>query len=378
MSKVVYLAHYDLPGGQRCTSPAGTTVIRYIINSLENIKKQAILISPAQSTKKLPREEIQNGEFTKIVLLPTAEKPNKYNLVARYLKRRHQRKALENELLSQLEDGDTLMVYHSLYLIKTVRKIIKKRKITLLLQVCEIYGDVINSERTKNRELEFFKIADRYIFQSEMLEKLINTDGKPCAVLYGTYEVSENASTKNAEKDIAPKIRCVYAGTLDPRKGGAATAATVAEHLPENYHIHILGFGLEKEVREMRDKVAEISAKSRCSVSYDGCLSGREYIDFISSCHIGLSTQDPSASFNATSFPSKILAYMANGLRVVTVRIPAVEGSAIGHCMYYYDQQTPENIASAIMNVDIHDNYDGKNTIRRLNEFFLTSLRELI
>ena len=377
MSKVVYLAHYDLPGGQRSTSPAGTTVIRYVINSLENIKKQTVLISPARSIKELPREEIQNGEHTKIVLLPTLKRPNKYNIPCRYINNLRQRKNLEAELLNHLEDGDILMVYHSLSLIKTVRKIIKKRKITLVLQVCEIYGDVINNALIKNKELEFFKIADRYIFQSEMLEALINTESKPCTVLYGTYEVLGNTATKDSYSDTTQKIKCVYAGTFDPRKGAIAVA-TAALHLPENYHIHILGFGTEKEVQDVKNKVSQISLQSKCSISYDGCLSGREYIDFISSCDVGLSTQDPSAPFNATSFPSKILSYMANGLRVVTIRIPAIEISAIGDSMYYYDQQTPENIANAIMNIDIHDNYNGKEYIRRLNDKFLMQLRGLL
>lgn len=378
MSKVVYLAHYDLPGGQRLTSPAGTTVMHYVMDSLEHIKKETILISPAAAMKKLPREETQNGAHTKIVLLPTSKKPNNHNILLRYFSILHDRKRLANELLAQLEDGDTLIVYHSLALMKTVRQIIKQRKITLILQVCEIYGDVLNNDRVKNKELSFFKLADKYIFQSEMLEDLINTANKPYSILYGTYMVTGNEAVAASITDVPHKIRCVYAGTLSAKKGGAVAAAAAALHLTEKYHIHILGFGTDSSIQEIKDIVTEISQKSKCTISYDGCLSGQEYIDFISSCDVGLSTQNPSAAFNSTSFPSKILAYMANGLRVVTVRIPAVESSAVGECVYYYDHQDSESIANAIMNIDMYDGYDGKSTIKKLNDIFLESLQKLL
>ncbi len=378
MRKITYLAHYDVPYGERLTSPAGTTVMNYVLNSLENIKRHAILVSPSCSKKELSREELVNGPYTKIVLLPTPSPAGKYNIASRFLNRLRQRRNLENELSKQLNDGDILMVYHSLSLMNVVRKIRKKKKITLLLQVCEVYGDVTDNARVRKKELDFFKTADRYIFQSELLEHLINKENKPYAVLHGTYTVSETNVTQDNSSACSQKTHCVYAGTLDPRKGGAETALNTALYLPENYHVHILGFGSEKEIQYIKDRVSKVSSNCKCSVSYDGCLSGDEYKDFISSCQIGLSTQDPDASFNATSFPSKILAYIANGLRVVTVRIPAIEKSAVAGNVFFYEENTPESVAAAIKSIDLTKEYDGKDTIRTLDEKFLASLQMLL
>lgn len=378
VSKIIYLAHYDMPHGERLTSPAGTTVMNYVLNSLENIKRHAILVSPSCSKKELSREELVNGPYTKIVLLPTPSPAGKYNIASRFLNRLRQRRNLENELSKQLNDGDILMVYHSLSLMNVVRKIRKKKKITLLLQVCEVYGDVADNARVRKKELDFFKTADRYIFQSELLEHLINKENKPYAVLYGTYTVSETDVTQDNSSACSQKTHCVYAGTLDPRKGGAETALNTALYLPENYHVHILGFGSEKEIQYIKDRVSKVSSNCKCSVSYDGCLSGDEYKDFISSCQIGLSTQDPDASFNATSFPSKILAYIANGLRVVTVRIPAIEKSAVAENVFFYEENTPESVAAAIKSIDLTKAYDGKDTIRTLDKKFLANLQMLL
>ena len=69
-------------------------------------------------------------------------------------------------------------------------------------------------------------------------------------------------------------------------------AAAAAEFLPENYHMHILGFGSDEEVASMRDMVDKLSGNCACSITYDGLLAGEDYIRFLQSCDIGLSTQN--------------------------------------------------------------------------------------
>ena len=78
-------------------------------------------------------------------------------------------------------------------------------------------------------------------------------------------------------------IHCVYAGTFDPIKGGALTSAMIAEYLPSNYHIHILGFGTEKQVSDIIDQIEIINSKSMATLTYDGMLTGESFNRFISS-----------------------------------------------------------------------------------------------
>ena len=124
----------------------------------------------------------------------------------------------------------------------------------------------------------------------------------------------------------------------------------------------------------MKKHILEIDEKSKAHVIYDGLLSGEEYIRFIQSCDIGLSTQNPDAAFNATSFPSKILSYLSNGLRVVSIRIPAIEGSDVGDKLFYYDEQTPKQIADAILSVDMAQAYDSRSDIVDLSNKFQNEL----
>ena len=76
------------------------------------------------------------------------------------------------------------------------------------------------------------------------------------------------------------------------------------------------------------------------------------------------------AKFNDTSFPSKILSYLANGLQVVTVKIPVVEISGVGDLCTYYEKQNPEDIAEAIVLASKKRNVDCRKRIDELAKKF--------
>ena len=96
------------------------------------------------------------------------------------------------------------------------------------------------------------------------------------------------------------------------------------------------------------------------------------------SCQIGLCTQIPDARYTETSFPSKVLVYLANGLRVLSVRIPAVENSEVGGILYYYDTQSPQEIANAIMNIPMKEDYDSRRLLNQLDKDCERNLKRLL
>lgn len=285
-------------------------------------------------------------------------------------------------LLIYTKRDEKIIVYHSLgymFFISLARKI---KKFYLILEIEEIYSDVTGDTWMRNRELQFFQSADAYLFPTQLLDSLVNIKRKPSIIIHGTYQIEEDRKFDNIS-EISKMfdehmIHCVYAGTLDSRKGGAIAAASSAQYLPENYHVHILGFGSEKDIRIIKDQIADISEKSKARVSYDGVVSGEDYIRYLQNCDIGLSTQNPDGKYNDTSFPSKVLSYLANGLRVVSICIPVVEQSAVGDILYYYDKQTPEKIAEAILSVDLYAPYDSKERIKKLDIKFTNEIYKIL
>lgn len=368
------LAYYDVDKDKSNVVLSAVNKLNYIIDSIVSCGQSVDVISPSLSVgnKKL------DGRYEKIkdgVTLKTFDSLPSGNAFKRFIRRKHVYAQLKKYLKENLSAEDTIIIYHSLGYYKLYKWLKEKLKVKIILEVEEIYSDVGKTRFvTRDKEVQSFSYADAYIFPTLLLDDVVNVNKKPLVIIHGTYCVEKECGQPFGDG----KTHVVYAGTFDPRKGGVQAAAAAAEFLTGKYHVHILGFGSEEDKQNLLKTIEDVSKKTECTVTYDGLKSGEEYIRFIQSCDIGLSTQNPDAAFNATSFPSKILSYMANGLRVVSIRIPAIESSAIGDYMYYYDRQTPEAIAKAIMQVDLNDGYNGREIISKLDKKFTKEIAELI
>lgn len=370
MNKFIYISYYST--NKENAFVAAQNKIDYIVASLNKNGFQVELVSASitNSAKLVPGkfETIKDG-----VTLKTFDSLPGGNAFKRFIRRKHVYAQLKRYLKENLSVGETIIIYHSLGYYKLYKWLKEKLKVKIILEVEEIYSDVGKTRFvTRDKEVQSFSYVDAYIFPTRLLDDVVNVDKKPSVIVHGTYYVEKECGQPFNDG----RVHVVYAGTFDPRKGGVQAAAAAALFLPKGYYVHILGFGSEIDKQNLLKTIDEVSEKTECTITYDGLKSGEEYVRFIQSCDIGLSTQNPDAAFNATSFPSKILSYMANGLRVVSIRIPAIEQSAIGRYMYYYDEQTPEEIAKAIKAVDLNDGYDSRNIIKALDEKFTREMKE--
>lgn len=375
--KIIYISYYGDSKTGRKASPAANAKLSYIFKKIKEINDDFHVLSFSlvdDRTKifsKNPKYEtciegIKINFFTNY-----CSKYRAFRVLGRFITKCEQKRFLKKILKNN--PNCKVILYHSMELY-WVYKYLKKVRKKFCLEVEEVYSDVLNNNKKRKKELKHIQLADYFIFPTILLNDAVNINKKPYILIHGSYELYDY-NRKKKDNNI---INCIYGGTFDPRKGGALAAIKSAMYLPNNYHIHILGFGSNEQINEVINCIDEINKTSDALVTYDGLLVGKEYTSFIQKCDIGLSTQNPDAKFNATSFPSKILPYMSNGLRVVSVRIPAVESSNIGKYMYYYDSQTPKNIANAIKQVDINDGYDGRKIIAELDKKFLKELRELL
>lgn len=384
MKTIKYIAYYDTPDNaeqKRGCVLSATNKIDYICKALNRIGCRTEIISASSTTD---TKHCYRGCLKEINPMQTLKLFFTFpwgNRIQKFLSFATMKLFLFLELL-RVKKNEKILVYHSLDYMSLVHWAHCIKRFHLILEVEEIYADVIGNTKLRNREIQFLQSADSYIFSTELLNRMLNVRNKPYVIIHGTYQVepkrNDQSDLPRMNRENERMIHCVYAGTFDPRKGGATAAAAAAAYLPANYHIHILGFGTAEDTKRMQETVAQLSKRCACTVTFDGLLSGEEYIRFIQSCDIGLSTQNPDADFNATSFPSKVLSYLANGLRVVSIRIPAIEQSAIGSMLYYYDTQTPESIAQAILSVDVNREYDSRKCITDLATQFENALKQLL
>lgn len=355
-------------------SPAANQKGQYLIEKLDGTCEAYEVISLSETVKTtlcvLPIKTVNCLEYGTYTVWTGFGKPNKIIRRLHYYFRRGQLK----RFLSTLGEKDTVIAYHSLQTADIFFAYKRKNNFKFILELEEIYQDVVNCGQKKAAwERKVITAADGYILATEALSKEIPAE-RPYIVINGTYH-------SEPERDVGfadGKIHCVYAGTFDPTKGGAAAAAAAAEFLPEKYHVHILGFGTEEQKKQLQGLIATVQKKTKCTLTYDGLKSGEEYIRFLQSCQIGLCTQIPDARYTETSFPSKVLVYLANGLRVLSVRIPAVENSEVGGILYYYDTQSPQEIANAIMNIPMKEDYDSRRLLNQLDKDCERNLKRLL
>ncbi|MCW2278081.1 glycosyltransferase [Heliophilum fasciatum] len=382
MDELLYIGCYDCNENKienRKVALSAVNKMNYIAKSLRDIGYRVKIVSSAitMNKKRYEARSVNLEHNIELQLLPTLPCGS---VCARVLQRLTMRIQIARFLYKNTNENSKVIVYHSCGYMRIIELLKKIKKFKLILEVEEIYADVSGNERMRKSELHFFNQADAFIFPTELLNQQINKKGKPYVLIHGTYQVEAARECKffnsKIHSDKQSQIHVVYAGTFDSRKGGAIAAAA-AEHLPSNYHIHIIGFGTVEETEKMKNLISKIADKNKAMVTYDGCLSGEEYIRFIQGCDIGLSTQNPDAAFNMTSFPSKILSYLANGLRVVSIRISAIEDSAIGKELFYYENQTPLEVAEAIKRASA-EKKNSRAVIKELDEKFKDEIGKIL
>lgn len=273
-----------------------------------------------------------------------------------------------------INKGDVLLVYHTNSMRNDIlRRLADEMELTLIYEVEEIYAfahEQVDNEMVEY-EKNFLQCADKYLFCSELLAQFVNLRKKPYTVVEGYYHYVKSKATERDDNNI----HCVYGGIIDRIKGGAYRAVDAACYLPENYVIHILGFG---DTNGIKKYIEDTSLKRKCQVIFEGTKNGTDYIDFISKCDIGLSLMTLREDINNTAFPSKLVLYMACGLRVVAGRVKVLEFSKMNEHLYFYDKDEPMEIAKAILSIDVNEEYDSKAIMDLLDMKFRSELQELL
>ncbi len=370
-NKIYYLIHFDNKTNRNVT-PSAITKGKYVASALASCSSEVEIVSLAYPTKDSQDEVYYQVSENVICHLFKGKYSN--NRIIRYLNHKLYDKKIRKYLKQNVKKDDIVVVYHSLANMKLVKYIKKNITDKIVYEVEEIYGDVINDEKAKIKELKAFKNASSYIFSNDYLNSIINTKQLPYVTCYGTYEIP--TLYKEAFNDNL--IHCLYAGTLAQNKG-ALNAINVAKYLPNNYLIHILGFGSEKDIADIKNAVNEVNnSYGTTKVIYEGLKLNEEYLKFIQKCQIGLCTQNIDAAFNTTSFPSKILSYMSNGLEVVGVNIAAIKNSKVGQYIQFYNVPDEKEIANAILNINLNNKTNNVDVVKELDKEFKEDLKDML
>jgi hypothetical protein len=373
-----YIAYYADEQNLRnlYSAPSACMKINYIKGVLKEIGYHVVLYSTSWTNNKsgyYKKKIVKIDEKETQIYISTFGAKTKFG---RLLRRLWSKVQLIFYLLLKVKNNDTVLVYHSISYYFPLLLLKKFKKVNLILEVEELYSSVFGyTGSLRNRELKIVKIADSYIFSNDLFRKSLNLENKPSITCYGSYSIPKRF--KNKLKDGF--IHVVYAGIIDSIKQGAFMAVKSANYLPNNYKIHILGFGNERDIKALMQTIESINNKFKYEkVQYHGIKLNQELSDCLHQYHIGLSTLTMEGEYLKYTFPSKILVYLSHGLVTISGNIESVRQSSISNELVYYNENTPESIAKAIMSIDVNVQKDYTEIVKRLDEDFKNKIQKLI
>ena len=374
--EIKYIGFYDLPDakGGRVSTLAAINKMDYIADVINRVGFDVHIVSPSWSSGNCVKATAQQGgtiqlhPHKKVTFCPTFFTKNK---ITGYPKIINSLVWLFFWLVKNVKQNEKILLYHVQWLSLPIRWAKRIKDFQLILEVEEIYGDVSAIHPYFYvLENKLLASADKYFFSTELLAQKIKPK-QPYIVIYGEYKIFPKLGSPPNDG----KIHLLYAGIIDTHKAGAFNAVETAKYLSDKYEMHIIGFG---EVDLLKNKIREINKLNGCQVLFGGMLSGEEYIKYCQKCNVGLSTQNMEGEYLNSSFPSKILSYMALGLIVVSCNIECVKVSKVGELLYYYNNNNPKEIAETIMSIDFNNLRDSASEIHKLDNMFCVAVSKLL
>lgn len=345
---VHYLSYYVAPGdeGRRTAVPAGQAKIEYVRDVLEDAGFRVRLVSAAASRGLGSRGwGHPTGRGGEVRYLPSLAPGGRLGHAVLALVGRLQ---VLWYLLTRVRRGDTVLVYHSLAFVRPLTLATRLRHFRFVLELNDVYSAVSSRHRSAEaKELAFVATADAHLFMNRIAQGRFG-GGRPSVVSYGAYVVPEG----EPPRPEARVVRAVYAGIVEPGRRAAELAVEAAAHVGDDVEVHVLGFGADAAIADLRAQVAAVNTRAgRRAVTFHGQLRGEEFSDFLRTCDIGISShayRDDEQESADLTFPSKIPVYMTHGLRVVSPSIPCVVDSPFAELTEFYDDHEPSAIAAAI------------------------------
>lgn len=376
MKKVKYVGFYDVENfafEKRVKSLAAVNKMNYIASAFVNAGCDVEIVSPSWSANIDGFYKGRKTILSENISLKMGPTFGANNFFTRKIRILLSWIWLFFYLIRSIKKNEKIVVYHAMMLIPPILYAQKIKKFKIVLELNEIYQDVTDYNlKFKKKEMQIIDKSEFYILSTELLQSKICCK-KPFLINYGNYRIEEKVHAT-----FNDKIHVVYAGIIDKYKAGAFNTFDCAQFLSEKYIIHIIGFGNDEDIVELQKRIRENNKNNECKVIFDGLKTSQEYIDYVSKCHIGLSTQSPGPEYNNTSFPSKVLSYLSMGLNVVSVNIEVMKKSKIGHLLYYYDENTGKSISDAILKINVNAYYDNKKALIELDEKFIKDIKIIL
>lgn len=356
------------------TQPSGVTKIDYIKCALKKAGYVISLLSLSEGSFEHPfflykplTIEIDKNETLNFISTFCRS-----NVLLKVISRLWMYLQLWYYLIFEVKRNDYVLIYHSLAYVFPIKvfRFFNNRKI--YFEVEELFNAVYGNDKFEiEKEKRYLRKAAGYLLINDLISKLSGFTNKG-VICYGIY--SKTDIPKSSFKD--GKIHLIYAGVIGNED--ALMAVDMCRFLSRKFYMHILGYGSKTGLFELDSRISEVNEQMGFNiVSYDGCLSGYEYAAFLSKCDIGICTRYLDDTMSNYTFPSKVLAYISNGLLPIVSPLTCIKESKISDCVIFSKEVTAKSFAEAVKSIDTgHLKYEN-SILTVLDRAFIAELKQL-
>lgn len=183
-------------------------------------------------------------------------------------------------------------------------------------------------------------IFDGYVFMTETMTNVLNTEKKPYIIVEGfcdqnMSDVSNLLENKNKKKVI------IYAGGLNSKYGISNLITAIKIIKRDDIELWLYGNG---------DMTEELKSETDPRIRYFGPRSNKEVVEAEVKASILINPRPTSDEYTHYSFPSKTLEYMASGTYTMTTRLAGIPAEYFNYCGVISDYSS-EGIAKALSEV---------------------------
>lgn len=369
--KIKYISFYNQLDSKinRVSALSAINKINYVLKALNEINYTVNVISPSWLTREnssfIVFQKKSNQGKNKFIYTPSILP---YNKLFNYLSIIFSWTWLLFYLIKNCKRNEKVVIYHSVWLIIPVMIAQKLLNLKIILEIEEIYSDVWRENKfykiLKPLEYKFISQCSSYILVSEMLRKKLNINTNYITLL-GAYDIKENISNYSKEG----VIEVVYAGGIEKTRMGAFNAVKLIKYLPKNFRLNILGYGSEKDIKELLELINLENQHLTNKIIFHGKKTGKDFDQIMKKFHVGLNPQN-IGDYMDSAFPSKILMYLSYNLNIISSNVNSIKQSDIASEVFFYDDFN-----------DVKDfNYELKKNliIKDLHKKFLTKLNSIL
>lgn len=364
---IYYFGYYTRNGNPNnfLEFPGCSNKMSYIVNCLKinNLCVNVICLGESKDgrnhkSKKNEVDSLENNFFVGTI---------KYKILSRlYLYFQ-----IINILLFKVKKTDTVIFYHSYYLLFLFKILKKIKNFNLIIEVEESYKAAWGKTDFEiDKEIKNLKGADAYIYVNDLLPNIIENT-KPYVVCYGAYEVKDTLTLQKS----CEKKRIVYAGLITEKDDSDIYLAVNAmKYLDSSYSLSILGYGSNNALKKIKQYIVENNLST--NIVYEGFLKGDDYINFLKKCDFAINPRVLSDRLSDYTFPSKVLAYLSVGLPVVSTPIRCIKESKVSGLVSFSESTDALSFSNAIKSLNLNSN--PISTIVSLDKAFIIDLRGLL